>query len=83
MGTVFNTLCIFVFLQIDRIRYIISSYLRVRLEKIERYAHYLLEKEASITDETLAALSPQEAIYAKEYVATSCIIFMTTGSKIT
>ncbi|MPD00971.1 DNA replication complex GINS protein SLD5 [Portunus trituberculatus] len=56
-------------LQIDRIRYVLSSYLRVRLEKIERYAHHLLEKDASVTDPLQAVLSPQEASYAKEYVS--------------
>ncbi|XP_071543516.1 DNA replication complex GINS protein SLD5 isoform X2 [Panulirus ornatus] len=56
-------------MEIDRIRYIISSYLRVRLEKIERYAHYLLQKEAGITDESMANLTPQEVTYAKDYAS--------------
>ncbi|KAK8725336.1 hypothetical protein OTU49_010819 [Cherax quadricarinatus] len=56
-------------MEIDRIRYVISSYLRVRLEKIERFSHYLLEKEANMTDETMAALSPHEVAYAKDYAA--------------
>lgn len=56
-------------LQIDRIRYVLSSYLRVRLEKIERYAHHLLEKDASASDPSEAILSPQEASYAKELVS--------------
>ncbi|KAG7170663.1 DNA replication complex GINS protein SLD5-like [Homarus americanus] len=56
-------------MEIDRIRYIISSYLRVRLEKIERFAHYLLEKEANTTEESLAVLSPHEVAYARDYIS--------------
>lgn len=54
------------FFQIDRIRYILSSYLRVRLEKIERFAHHLLEKDAALEDESESVLSPAERNYAKE-----------------
>ncbi|KAK8385875.1 hypothetical protein O3P69_010565 [Scylla paramamosain] len=56
-------------MEIDRIRYVLSSYLRVRLEKIERYAHHLLEKDASVKDQSETVLSPEEASYAKEYVS--------------
>ena len=56
-----------VVLQIDRIRYMISSYLRIRLEKIEKFAHYLLEKERTSKDED-SLLSASELQYAKEYV---------------
>ncbi|ROT69702.1 DNA replication complex GINS protein SLD5 [Penaeus vannamei] len=56
-------------MEIDRIRYMISSYLRTRLEKIEKFTHYLLEKEGRVTDESLATLSPAEVNYAKEYAS--------------
>ncbi|CAL4062562.1 unnamed protein product, partial [Meganyctiphanes norvegica] len=56
-------------LKIDRIRYVLSSYLRSRLEKIEKYTHYLLEKAGQVTDEDLATLSPEELKYAKEYAS--------------
>jgi len=56
-------------MEIDRIRYILSSYLRSRLEKIEKFTHYLLEKEGQVTDEAMATLSPEEVKYAKEYAS--------------
>ncbi|XP_068200901.1 DNA replication complex GINS protein SLD5 [Palaemon carinicauda] len=55
-------------MEIDRIRYMISSYLRIRIEKIEKFAHYLLEKEKT-TDEESSLLSASELQYAKEYAA--------------
>lgn len=54
--------CLF---QIDRIRYVLSSYLRVRLEKIERFAHNLLEKDAALDDKSESVLSPEERLYAQ------------------
>lgn len=51
--------------QIDRIRYVLSSYLRVRLEKIERFSHHLLEKYEALGDKSESVLSPQEVLYAK------------------
>ncbi|KAK7080583.1 DNA replication complex GINS protein SLD5 [Halocaridina rubra] len=56
-------------MEIDRIRYMISSYLRLRLEKIEKFTHYLLEKERTISDENLAILSENELEYAKGYAS--------------
>ena len=43
-----------------------ASYLRLRIEKIEKFTHYLIEKEKKITDENLTALSSEEKKYAKE-----------------
>ena len=35
-------------MEIGRIRYVISSYLRVRLDKIQRFIYYLLEQEEKV-----------------------------------
>lgn len=56
-------------MEIDRIRYVLSSYLRTRLEKIERCAHYLLDKDASVKDPSEAVLSPEETSYARGYLS--------------
>jgi len=50
-------------MEIDRIRYIISSYLRIRLHKIEKYTKSILQAESNGADK----LSPEEHQYAKEY----------------
>ncbi|XP_076031203.1 DNA replication complex GINS protein SLD5-like isoform X2 [Oratosquilla oratoria] len=53
-------------IEIDRIHFIICSYLRTCLHKIEQYTHCLLEREEKITDESMATISPEELRYAKE-----------------
>uniref|UniRef100_H2Y6P0 DNA replication complex GINS protein SLD5 n=1 Tax=Ciona savignyi TaxID=51511 RepID=H2Y6P0_CIOSA len=50
-------------LEVDRIRYMLSSYLRCRLEKIEKYASSLI-KEAADGDQS--RLSPEEYTFARE-----------------
>ncbi len=53
--------------ELERIRYMITSYLRCRLKKIERFAFHILEEETSRTvDERY--LSPYELKFANEYV---------------
>lgn len=55
-------------LEVDRIRFVISSYLRLRLEKIERYViHVLSEERKRGTDERY--LSPEEFKFAQDYLA--------------
>jgi GINS complex subunit 4 len=49
-------------LQIDRVRYLIASYLRARLLKIEKYAEYIIDNE-----EIFERLSSREQKFAKEY----------------
>src|SRR3989338_3644955 len=49
-------------LQLDRIRFLLASYLRSRLLKIEKYAEYI-----SNNDEILERLSEREQKFAKEY----------------
>ncbi|XP_045190754.2 DNA replication complex GINS protein SLD5-like [Mercenaria mercenaria] len=56
-------------MEIDRIRYILSSYLRCRLQKIERYTSHILD-EAEDTlkkDEDSTKLSDEELTFAREY----------------
>ncbi|CAK8680916.1 DNA replication complex GINS protein SLD5-like [Clavelina lepadiformis] len=55
-------------LELDRIRYVVSSYLRCRLEKIEKFAPILLEREKSKSDDEPSKLSPEEFAFAKELV---------------
>ncbi|XP_068167960.1 DNA replication complex GINS protein SLD5 [Antennarius striatus] len=56
-------------MEIDRIRFVLSSYLRSRLQKIEKFFPHVLEREKSrgATDPSL--LSPEEFAFAKEYYA--------------
>lgn len=57
-------------MEIDRIRYVLSSYLRCRLKKIERYTTHVLEQESNRKDEDVCHLSPEEFTFAKEYGTT-------------
>ncbi|CAB3989451.1 DNA replication complex GINS SLD5 [Paramuricea clavata] len=53
-------------LEIQRIRYVISSYLKIRLKKIEKYAFHIMEPSNDKTD-YISRLSAEEHVYAKEY----------------
>ncbi|XP_028391094.1 DNA replication complex GINS protein SLD5-like [Dendronephthya gigantea] len=53
-------------LEIQRIRYVISSYLKIRLKKIEKYAFHIMEPSLDKTD-YISHLSAEEHVYAKEY----------------
>uniref|UniRef100_A0A1B6E5G4 DNA replication complex GINS protein SLD5 n=1 Tax=Clastoptera arizonana TaxID=38151 RepID=A0A1B6E5G4_9HEMI len=54
-------------LELDRIRYLITSYLRTRIEKIECFPFTILESENS-SDPEERVLSPSEYTYTVEYV---------------
>ncbi|XP_068709634.1 DNA replication complex GINS protein SLD5-like [Montipora capricornis] len=54
-------------LEIDRIRYILSSYTRTRIEKIEKHVVHVLEQEAARDENESSRLSPEELQYAKDY----------------
>ncbi|KAL4231598.1 DNA replication complex GINS protein SLD5 [Mactra antiquata] len=54
-------------MEIDRIRYVLSSYLRCRLKKIERYTSQILDEESNRKDEDPCKLSPEEFAFAREY----------------
>ncbi|XP_075457605.1 DNA replication complex GINS protein SLD5 isoform X1 [Ascaphus truei] len=56
-------------MEIERIRYMLSSYLRSRLLKIEKFFPHILEKEKSRGEEEPPSLSPEEFAFAKEYMA--------------
>lgn len=56
-------------MEIDRIRYVLSSYLRSRLQKIEKHFPHVLEKEKSREMGDASLLSPEEFAFAKEYYA--------------
>lgn len=53
-------------LELERIKFMITSYLRTRLKKIECFCVNLLEKEANRSEED-AYLSPAELKFAKEF----------------
>ncbi|XP_030057910.1 DNA replication complex GINS protein SLD5 [Microcaecilia unicolor] len=55
-------------MEIDRIRYVLSSYLRSRLLKIEKFFPHVVEKEKLRAKEDPSALSPEEFAFAKEYL---------------
>ncbi|CAL8342669.1 unnamed protein product [Lota lota] len=56
-------------MEIDRIRFVLSSYLRSRLQKIEKFFPHVLEKEESRADGDPSYLSPEEYAFAREYLA--------------
>lgn len=55
-------------MEIDRIRYVISSYLRTRLEKIEAYTVFLLRRDKSILNENHRYMSKGEFEFAEKYL---------------
>lgn len=55
-------------MELDRIRYMITDYLRIRLNKIERCVIHILKQETSRTPED-AFLSPSEHKFAREYLS--------------
>ncbi|XP_039210228.1 DNA replication complex GINS protein SLD5 [Crotalus tigris] len=56
-------------MEVERIRYVLSSYLRCRLRKIEKYFPHVLEKEKTRAEGEPSILSPEEFAFAKEYMA--------------
>nr|XP_009937011.1 PREDICTED: DNA replication complex GINS protein SLD5 [Opisthocomus hoazin] len=56
-------------MEIERIRYVLISYLRCRLVKIEKFFPHVLEKEKSRAEGEPSILSPEEFAFAEEYMA--------------
>ncbi|XP_043842745.1 DNA replication complex GINS protein SLD5 isoform X2 [Dromiciops gliroides] len=56
-------------MEVERIRYVLSSYLRCRLMKIEKFFPHVLEKEKTRSKGEPSILSPEEFAFAKEYMA--------------
>ncbi|XP_066495421.1 DNA replication complex GINS protein SLD5 isoform X2 [Tiliqua scincoides] len=55
-------------MEVERIRYVLNSYLRCRLRKIEKYFPHILEKEKTRAEGEPSLLSPEELVFAKEYM---------------
>lgn len=55
-------------MEMERIRYVLSSYLRCRLMKIEKFFPHILEKEKVRSEGEPSSLSPEEFVFAKEYM---------------
>lgn len=53
-------------MELERVRYIVTSYLRTRLKKIEKYTKYILIEEDS-RDEEHKRLSEEETQFAREF----------------
>ncbi|XP_027621286.1 DNA replication complex GINS protein SLD5 isoform X1 [Tupaia chinensis] len=56
-------------MEMERIRYVLSSYLRCRLMKIEKFFPHVLEKEKTRPEGEPPSLSPEEFAFAREYMA--------------
>ncbi|XP_043288004.1 DNA replication complex GINS protein SLD5 [Venturia canescens] len=63
-------------LEVERIRFVISSYLRLRIEKIERYVIHVLSEERKRSAEE-RYLSPEEFKFAQDYLASVEKLFKT------
>ncbi|PBC29423.1 DNA replication complex GINS protein SLD5 [Apis cerana] len=63
-------------MELDRIRFLISSYLRARLEKIEKYTIHILSEEANRSSEE-CYLTVAELQFAKEFLANMETLFKT------
>uniref|UniRef100_A0A452RS25 DNA replication complex GINS protein SLD5 n=1 Tax=Ursus americanus TaxID=9643 RepID=A0A452RS25_URSAM len=50
-------------MEMERIRYVLSSYLRCRLMKIEKFFPHILEKEKTPHEGELSSLSPEELFW--------------------
>lgn len=65
-------------MELDRIKYVISNYLRARLEKIEKYTIHILSQEANRSSED-CYLSVAELQFAKEFLASIETLFKTVA----
>ncbi|XP_078033399.1 DNA replication complex GINS protein SLD5 [Augochlora pura] len=65
-------------MELDRIKFVISSYLRARLEKIEKYTIHILSQEGNRSPEE-CYLTPAELQFAKEYLANMETLFRTVA----
>ncbi|XP_021797950.2 DNA replication complex GINS protein SLD5 isoform X4 [Papio anubis] len=55
-------------MEMERIRYVLSSYLRCRLMKIEKFFPHVLEKEKTRPEGEPSSLSPEELAFAREFM---------------
>ncbi|XP_043266008.1 DNA replication complex GINS protein SLD5 [Colletes gigas] len=63
-------------MELDRIKFVISSYLRVRLEKIEKYTIHILSQEANRSGDQ-CYLTAAELQFAKDFLASIETLFRT------
>ncbi|XP_076166881.1 DNA replication complex GINS protein SLD5 [Ptiloglossa arizonensis] len=63
-------------MELDRIKFVTSSYLRARLEKIEKYTIHILSQEANRSSEE-CYLTAAELQFAKEFLASIETLFRT------
>ncbi|XP_004468755.1 DNA replication complex GINS protein SLD5 [Dasypus novemcinctus] len=68
-------------MEMERIRYVLSSYLRCRLMKIEKFFPHILEKEKTRSEGEPSSLSPEEFAFAKEYMASTETYLKTVALK--
>ncbi|XP_031847309.1 DNA replication complex GINS protein SLD5 isoform X1 [Nomia melanderi] len=61
-------------MELDRIKFVVSSYLRARLEKIEKYTVHILAQETKRPREE-CYLTPAELQFAKEFLANIEVLF--------
>uniref|UniRef100_UPI00358EDE51 DNA replication complex GINS protein SLD5 isoform X2 n=2 Tax=Myxine glutinosa TaxID=7769 RepID=UPI00358EDE51 len=62
-------------LELERLRFVLTSYLRSRLRKIEAYFPHLLDQQRNQTAEDPLRLSPDEYIFAEEYANNMSLYF--------
>ena len=59
-------------MKVERIQFVITSYLRIRLEKIERFLSYILSQEnsrrQSRSSDLENLLTDEELVFAREYI---------------
>ncbi|KAK7463984.1 hypothetical protein BaRGS_00038024, partial [Batillaria attramentaria] len=55
-------------MEIDRVRFILSSYLRLRLQKIEKYSSHVLEQEGRRKADDNPLMSEAEEQFARNYL---------------
>ncbi|CAK9807528.1 DNA replication complex GINS protein SLD5 [Anthophora quadrimaculata] len=65
-------------MELDRIKFVISSYLRARLEKIERYTIHILSQEANRSSNK-SYLTAAELRFAKEFLSSTETLFRTVA----
>lgn len=56
-------------MEVERIQYILTSYIKIRLEKIEKHGAYILEQHESGQLDSDDLLSPDERRFARAYIA--------------
>ncbi|CAH8579395.1 unnamed protein product [Schistosoma bovis] len=54
-------------IQVERIRFIMVDYMRIRMKKIERFAEHILAEERSRNSNELPHLTVEEYLFAKSY----------------